>query len=191
MTLQWKLSVQAGLCAAALVGAGWVQAQTPNPTESQAVPAQSEAAPTQQHMPKPGKHHPKHSKKHHRSSAGKYATPQQHEAAAVRQEHRHGKGPAHADQMTDLQRNALRRCDVFKTNEDRMACVERVRQPQISGSVESGGIIREYTQTVRVDAPPMPAMQPGQQYQAPQYQAPQPQPHPHMVHPQVQPMRPQ
>lgn len=195
MTLPWKTCVQTGLCAVAVLGTGWVQAQSANhhPQQSQPVPVQAAPAPlhpaTVPAQPAKKAHHPQ------KSSSGKYATPQQHEAAAVGQERRQGTGPsnpAHANQMSELQRNALRRCEIFKTNDDRMACVERVRQPQISGSVEGGGLIREYTQTVRVEPAPMPVTMPAPMpAPAGQYQAPQPQPHPHLVHPPVQPIRPQ
>ena len=81
--------------------------------------------------------------------------------------------------MNEFERNAFRRCEIFKTNEDRMACVERVRQPKISGSVSGGGVLREYTQTIQLP-PPAHAAPPVQSTPAP---------HPHMVHPPVQPMR--
>lgn len=63
------------------------------------------------------------------------------EAAAARQ-----------GQLTDpgssFRENATARCAVFKTEEDRRACVGRVAQGQDSGSVQGGGILREYTYTV-------------------------------------------
>lgn len=47
----------------------------------------------------------------------------------------------------DYERNALARCEVFKTHENRMACVERMRQtPQ--GSVEGGGLLWEFSYQV-------------------------------------------
>lgn len=47
----------------------------------------------------------------------------------------------------DYERNALARCEVFKTQEQKMACVERMRQtPQ--GSVEGGGLLWEYSYEV-------------------------------------------
>lgn len=67
------------------------------------------------------------------------------EAAAARQAARQG-------QLTDpgssFRENAIARCAVFKTDEDRRACVGRVAQGQDSGSVQGGGILREYTYTV-------------------------------------------
>ena len=67
------------------------------------------------------------------------------EAAAARQAARQG-------QLTDpgpvFRENATARCAVFKSEEDRRACVGRVAQGQDSGSVQGGGILREYTYTV-------------------------------------------
>lgn len=39
--------------------------------------------------------------------------------------------------------NALKRCEVFKENDDKVACRARVEQPKIEGSVAEGGILRE------------------------------------------------
>lgn len=188
MKLQWNRSLRISVCTAAMLAAGWVQAQTPAQPEHPApVPAAQAPQPhhpghAHPHHGKKSEHH-KHHSKHHKSNSGKYATPGQHEAAAVGQERRKGVGPANPDaqRMNDFERNAFRRCEIFKTNEDRMACVERVRQPKVSGSVSGGGVLREYTQTIQVPPPAQTA--PPAQY------APAPAPHPHMVHPPVQPMR--
>lgn len=192
MKQQWNTAFRLSLCAMALTGSALVSAQTtpaPQPSGTPMHPASK--------------------------SAGKYATPQQHEAAAVAGERSKGTGPANppgAREPSTLERNALRRCEVFKTDDDRRACVERVRQPQISGSVQGGGVIREYTQTVQV--PPRPAAQPAAPapYSAPApmpmptpaphsmqpvpqtapaapYQAPSMAPQPRMVPPPVEPMR--
>ncbi|MGN1057300.1 MAG: hypothetical protein ACI4QS_11375, partial [Comamonas sp.] len=175
-TLRWT----AGACA--IAAAGWVHAQ---PQQTLPAPAQpmEQTQPSKQaphHLDGKKKHHGQ--KHHHRSSNGKYANPQQHEAAAVAGERRRGVGPSNPQGMTEFERNALQRCGIFKTEEDRSACIARVRDPQISGSVQGGGVIREYTQTV-----------PVQPSQAPVAPAPHMQ-HPsgHMpVHPApVQPVRP-
>ena len=51
---------------------------------------------------------------------------------------------------TDYERNAFARCEVFKVPEDRAACVKRLQQmPQ--GSVEGGGLLREYSYEVPAD----------------------------------------
>lgn len=67
-----------------------------------------------------------------------------------------GQEPANASRLanssrnygpTDYERNAFARCEVFKAPEDRAACVKRLQQmPQ--GSVEGGGLLREYTYEV-------------------------------------------
>ena len=50
--------------------------------------------------------------------------------------------------MDQYQRNALKRCDVFKTEEDRRSCVARVHHAQVTGSVEGGGVLRMYSETL-------------------------------------------
>lgn len=57
-----------------------------------------------------------------------------------------------------LQRNAIQRCQVHKTPEDQAICERMARgDGNTSGSVESGGMIRELT--TQVPAPPMPPRQ--------------------------------
>lgn len=172
MKLQWNTSWRMTLCAVAVMGASFAHAQSqpaPAPETPHVAPAHTDAHkhPAKKH-PKP---HAQHSAKH-----GKYANPAQHEAAAVAGEQKRGAGSN--AQGLDYERNALNRCEIFKTADDRNACVERVRQPQISGSVEGGGLIREYTQTVQVPAAP-----------AVQHNGASPAVHPHMVHPAVEPIR--
>nr|WP_217451154.1 hypothetical protein [Comamonas jiangduensis] len=60
--------------------------------------------------------------------------------------------------------------------------MERVRQPQISGSVQGGGVLREYTQTYQVPAPASPA--------TPAAPAVMPQTHHNMMHPPMPPVEP-
>lgn len=189
MKPQWNTASRLTLCALALAGSSMVSAQMqPAPPMPAAATMQGHAQhPASKIKPRAG----------HRG--GHHATPQQHEAAAVAGERRQGKGPANppsaAQSGTEFERNALRRCDVFKTDDDRRACVERVRQPKLSGSVEEGGVIREYTQTVQVPVKPAAApMQPGQH---PVPTAPHPVPHsvpgvapqPHMAPTPMAPMR--
>ena len=173
------------LGAAAVMGASLAFAQAQPAPEAAVVPppppAAVDAAKEAQHQLHKKAHKPV------RKHGGKYATPQQHEAAAVAGERRRGVGPAnpaHSNQLDEYQRNALKRCDVFKADDDRRACVERVRQPQISGSVQGGGVIREYTQTVPV-APAQPVAHPHPHAPVPG-QVP---PTDHMLHPPVQPVR--
>jgi hypothetical protein len=48
-------------------------------------------------------------------------------------------------------RNALQRCSVFKTELDQLACVARVKDGVVSGSVAGGGVLRESITTVIID----------------------------------------
>jgi len=41
--------------------------------------------------------------------------------------------------------DALDRCNVFRNDDDRRECVQRMRSGDVSGSVEGGGILREKT----------------------------------------------
>lgn len=157
MKQPWNTSLRLTCGAIALMGASLTWAQTPQAAPEAPAPVAAPAAQEAPHHPAK-KHHqakPKPKPKHH--GAHKYASPEQHEAAAVAGERLRGVGPGHpkhGDHMDEYQRNALKRCDVFKTDDDRRACVERVRQPQVSGSVQGGGMIREYTQTIQVPAKP-------------------------------------
>ena len=192
MNSPWTIPARMSLCAIAGMGAAFAHAQTaPAPSNASATPGyhQPQVPPqSSQHMNSQLERARDESQ--HKASKSKYATPQQHEAAAVQEERRKGVGPANpaGAEMTEFQRNALQRCEIFKTTEDRQACVERVRQPQISGSVQGGGVIREYTQTVPVPAGQ--AAQPG--YAAPQPGQAQPvQPQPMQPVQPVQPVQPQ
>lgn len=157
MNNTWIRPVQLGLGALALSMASWASAQTVAPAEAPAAaPANAaEVAPAKPHA---GKHHHKgkdhHKGKHHRHHGNKaqhhdYKDPAAREAAAARDEARRGRLGNNAPE-DQFQRNALARCDVFKVELDRQACAERVRGGQVSGSVEGGGTITEYTQQVTV-----------------------------------------
>lgn len=66
----------------------------------------------------------------------------QKETAAAKNAARQGQlTPAHAGAATQ-------RCNVFKDDTDRQACVARVRDGAVSGSVNGGGILRESTITM-------------------------------------------
>ncbi|GKT15439.1 hypothetical protein AVHY2522_08145 [Acidovorax sp. SUPP2522] len=55
------------------------------------------------------------------------------------------------------QSNAVDRCAVFKTPEERSACLDRVKGPSaVSGSPAAGGVLRESTTTTIVPAPATP-----------------------------------
>lgn len=195
MKQQWNTSFRLTLCAMALAGTSMVSAQTqPAPQVSPAAPMQGNPAPSTetptteaQRMEMQRSESQRTEAQHNqaqrtnqqmqrdrdagKASSSKYATPQQHEAAAVAGERKKGVGPGNppgAQKSNDFERNALRRCEVFKTDDDRSACEERVRQPQISGSVQGGGVIREYTQTVQVPATTPPAGQYNSPTTAPQ-----------------------
>lgn len=181
MKLQWTPSWRLGLCMVALAGASLAQAQTAAPASAPAAPTPGAHHPAAPHHPAKAPHH--RAMPHH-GGQGTAMSPQQREAAAVAAEQRRGQGPVNPPGMgmDELQRNALRRCDIFKTELDRSACVARVQQPQLSGSVEGGGVIREYTQTIEVPAAP-----PAQHHHMMQ----QPMPHaPMMQPPMPQPMEP-
>lgn len=145
MTTTWIRPVQLTLGAVALCMASWASAQTAAPADSAAP-----AAATAEKAPGKAKHHMgKHQHRHHKGEHAKHSKdPATREAAAVREQERHG-GMGSKDSMDQYQRNAMARCEVFKTPEDRHACAERVRQSG-DGSVQGGGILREYTQEVRV-----------------------------------------
>ena len=63
--------------------------------------------------------------------------------------------PANADRLatdrgasaSDYERNALARCEVFKTPDERKACKERMNQTP-KGSVQGGGLLWEYSYQV-------------------------------------------
>ena len=48
--------------------------------------------------------------------------------------------------------NALKRCDVFKADDDRAACQARVQKGETDSSVLDGGVLRESVVTVTVPA---------------------------------------
>lgn len=132
-SFRWTLGVMAAMAASLALA----QAQ-PQPAPEAPPPAPAHAKP---HHPAKQMH--KHGAK--RKGAGKYATPQQHEAAAA--EH-HRADPRPGASMDEYQRNALKRCEVFKAEEDRRACAARLFHAQTTGSVEEGGVLRKYTQTI-------------------------------------------
>ncbi|WP_395026829.1 hypothetical protein [Comamonas odontotermitis] len=127
-----RQSLQVAIAAVALGVTGFASAQ----------PAALEKAPAKhaQHPHKSGKAH----QRADRSVADGSSSAR--EAAAALQAGRQG-------QLTDRSSdqyagNAVARCGVFRVEEDRRACVDRVTNGQDSGSVQGGGILREYTYTV-------------------------------------------
>ena len=146
MKLSWiTRSLQASAVTAAMLLVMPAGAQTPAPN----TPAPT-AAPAAQATPTT----PRLQNRPHRAErrAPRHTPAQRHN-----QRSRSGE-PANANRlatdrgatMTDYQRNAFARCDVFKTPEDRKACMERLRQtPQ--GSVQEGGLLWEYSYQVPAD----------------------------------------
>ena len=135
MTYFAKRTLQLALGAVALSVAGFASAQV------------ADTAATVQDAAKPAavkRHHKQ--QRHHKHNGD----PAAREAAAARAEAQRGRlgdgqGP------TQYERNAFARCEVFKTDIDRQACAARVKQGAASGSVESGGILRESTVQVPVN----------------------------------------
>lgn len=127
-------SLQVAAVAAAVGLSGFAQAQPAAPEKT--------AAP---HAHKKG-HGKKAKGAHHGQRDVTEGSSSSKEAAAARQADRQGQLSGGSND--ELTRNALARCAVFKMEEDKRACESRVTKGQDSGSVEGGGILREYTYTV-------------------------------------------
>jgi len=81
------------------------------------------------------------------------------EAGAARQAARAGKLAPETD--ADYQRNAEQRCTVFREPVDRDACIARVKNGPVSGSVSGGGVLLEAETLVPVAGPaPRPMAEP-------------------------------
>jgi len=97
-------------------------------------------------------------------------------------------GEARAGRLDDraaasYRQNAVERCRVLPTS-DRDACVARIDGTgRVSGSVEGGGILREYVQREAGTPQPVAAPMPVQ----PQMQQPMPRPQPQMQQPMPRP----
>ena len=140
-------TLQLALGAAVLSAAGLVSAQTGNAVAPAAAPSAPAAAPAD--APKPATMKKRHHKHHHGHHHRHDEQPATREAAAARAEAR--KGTLGDGQGTSqYERNAFARCQVFKTDIDRQACADRVKQGSASGSVKDGGILRESTIEVPV-----------------------------------------
>lgn len=73
------------------------------------------------------------------------------EAGAAQVEAR--RGTLAADDSANFEKNRLARCDVHKNAEERDYCLRRMRgEGTTSGSVESGGILRELTVVVPAES---------------------------------------
>ncbi|CAB5693487.1 Uncharacterised protein [Delftia tsuruhatensis] len=135
----WIRPLQLCIGAAVLGMAGLATAQ-PAPPADGAPPPPPAAEKAKPH------HHKKHADKGPAQRGYDRRDPAQHEAAAVKEQARRG-GIQSGDHF---QRNAVARCDVFKNEADHRSCVDRVKDGQVSGSVEGGGVLREYTEQVPV-----------------------------------------
>ena len=132
-------TLQLAVGAVALSVAGFASAQADQAKDA-AAPAVM-AAPAHKHN---GKHHHHHHKGMHKHGHKHDRSASSREEAAARQEAQ--RGTLGGGNATQYERNALARCGVFKTDMDRSACVDRVRQGQVSGSVEGGGTLTESRQ---------------------------------------------
>lgn len=141
-------TLQLALGAVVLTAAGYAGAQSTGAVAPAAAPV---AAPADAPKPAMGeKHHHKH---HHGHKHGRDhhhgGDPAAREAAAARAEAQKGR-LGDGQGATQYERNAFARCQVFKTDIDRQACADRVKQGAASGSVKDGGILRESTIEVPV-----------------------------------------
>lgn len=127
-------TLQLALGAVALSMAGLVSAQV-----DQAKPA-AEAAAMDAARPAMKKHH-----HHHKGQRGmERDNSSAREAAAAKAEAQRGRLDD-GQGLSQYQRNAYARCSVFKTEVDQQACMARVKDGAVSGSVKDGGILREVT----------------------------------------------
>lgn len=127
-------TLQLALGAVALSMAGLVSAQV-----DQAKPA-AEAAAMDAARPAMKKHH-----HHHKGQRGmERDNSSAREAAAAKAEAQRGRLDD-GQGLSQYQRNAYARCSVFKTEVDQQACMARVKDGAVSGSVQDGGILREVT----------------------------------------------
>lgn len=139
MTFFKLRTLQVALGATVLSLAGLASAQM-----DQAKPAaDSAAAAMQPAKPAMKKHHHHHKgEHHHHRKHGDMSYSR--ETAAANAEAKKGRLDD-GQGANQYERNAMMRCQVFKTDVDRMACAERVKAGAVSGSVKEGGILREVT----------------------------------------------
>ena len=124
-------SLQITVAAAALGLSGYAAAQPAAPAHAK-------------HAHKKGHGH-KAKGAHHDARAVAEGSSSSREAAAAVQADRQGQLSGGSNDQ--LRNNALARCAVFKVEEDKRACEARITQGQGSGSVQGGGVLREYTYT--------------------------------------------
>ena len=135
-------SLQASLLASAalLVMPAGAQTSVPDNPATAATPA-GQAMPATPRM----QNRPQRAEKRH----------SRHTPTPRHSRYNHAGEPPNADRLAtdrgasaaDYERNALSRCDNFKMQEQKNACLQRMRQaPQ--GSVQGGGLLREYSYEV-------------------------------------------
>jgi hypothetical protein len=148
-------SLQTTVGAVALTLAGWSLAQSSDAPAAPSAPASPPAANAQATPMHPVPHaQPRHAKPRHAQPRKAdhrqhMANPQTHEAAAARQAERQGQ-LGRTQSANQYEHNALARCQVFKADSDRHSCEQRMRHGHVSGSVEGGGMLMEYTEQVPV-----------------------------------------
>ena len=138
-------TMQLTLGAVALAVAGLAGAQT---MDAAPAPA-AKSAEMKSHKEMHKKMHKQQGSHHHKRQGARDASPATREAAAARAEAQRGKLDD-GQGMSQYERNASARCQVFKTDIDRQACADRVKQGAVSGTVQEGGILRESTIEVPV-----------------------------------------
>lgn len=125
-------TLQLALGAVALSMAGLASAQVDPAAETAAMDAA---------RPAMKKHHHHHRKGQRGMDGGNSSA---REAAAAKAEAQRGRLDD-GQGLSQYQRNAYARCSVFKTEVDQQACMARVKDGAVSGSVKDGGILREVT----------------------------------------------
>ncbi|WP_370678991.1 hypothetical protein [Comamonas sp. GB3 AK4-5] len=145
-------TLQTTVGAVALSMAGWALAQSSDTPAAPASPPAADAQVAPMHQPphaQPRHNKPRHAQPRRADHRQHMGNPQAREAAAARQAERQGQlgGPQSANQY---ERNAMARCQVFKADTDRHSCEQRMRHGHVSGSVEGGGMLMEYTEQVPV-----------------------------------------
>lgn len=137
-------TLQMALGAAVLSLAGLASAQM----EPVKPATDSAAAVVQSAKPEMKKHHKHHHKGHHKHHhKGQHKHHHQHGDNAAANRDANSDAPKSqmggSQGLNQYERNAFARCNVFKTDIDRLACAERVKAGAVSGSVKDGGILRE------------------------------------------------
>ena len=128
------LQLALGAAVLSLAGMACAQVDTAKPA--------AEAAAMDAAKPAMKKHHHRH---HHKGQRPmRESNSSSREAMAASAEAKKGKLDD-GQGISQYERNAYARCGVFKTEIDQQACMARVKDGAVSGSVKDGGILREIT----------------------------------------------